>query len=270
MILTTLNLSPNATASVNINDRIAVGENVTIIVTAQNGSTQTYNLRIVAKTKAILTNLMTTNIGADNISVSTSYESGNTSTTKYGFVYSNTISGRGLVIGEEGIITKTISGTLVGNDFRTTLRNLNHSTTYYMKAYATNAAGTSYSNEVSVITETPEFPELQDLITTRITAVTATFTTPFTSNTALTEYGVIYSPTLTGTALTITGTKIVGTIENPTTNLEVTFNNFTPNTLYYARAYAINSEGINYSNNYVTLRTEMLRGATFIRRSYYR
>lgn len=49
------------------------------------------------------------------------------------------------------LVTKTSDGSGVGN-FISELRGLNPSTTYYVRAYATNSAGTSYGNELTFMT----------------------------------------------------------------------------------------------------------------------
>jgi uncharacterized protein (TIGR02145 family) len=50
--------------------------------------------------------------------------------------------------------TKTSDGTGVGS-FTSTLASLTGSTTYYVRAYATNSVGTAYGNEVSFTTSAP-------------------------------------------------------------------------------------------------------------------
>ena len=51
----------------------------------------------------------------------------------------------------------TIDGTGLGS-FSSTLTNLNHSTTYYVRAYATNSLGTAYGNQVSFTTNFQSSP----------------------------------------------------------------------------------------------------------------
>jgi uncharacterized protein (TIGR02145 family) len=63
---------------------------------------------------------------------------------------------RGVVWGTSGgptvaLSTKTTDGTGTGS-FTSTLASLNGSTTYYVRAYATNSVGTAYGNEVSFTT----------------------------------------------------------------------------------------------------------------------
>ncbi|MFN5789825.1 MAG: fibronectin type III domain-containing protein, partial [Bacteroidota bacterium] len=69
------------------------------------------------------------------------------------------VSVRGVVWGTSGeptvaLSTKTSDGTGLGS-FTSTLASLTGSTTYYVRAYATNSVGTAYGNEVSFITSAP-------------------------------------------------------------------------------------------------------------------
>ena len=254
--LTSIVLSPNASGNKSANAIINV-DNSTIVVTAEDGSTQTYSLTIISKTLATLTNLIPTNVGADNIAVSTSYAAGNNATSEYGFVYSSVISGNGLVVGD-GVSANTLSGTPTGNSFNATLQNLTNRTSYYVRAYATNSAGTAYSNEINPTTVVPISPVLGSLSASGITPVAATFSVPITlGSLSISEYGVVYSIELTGEALTTDlTTKIVGTTENLIGSLTVQNNRFTADTQYYARAYVITSTGTIYSNNYINFRTK--------------
>jgi uncharacterized protein (TIGR02145 family) len=69
------------------------------------------------------------------------------------------------------------SGTTTSGSFTVVLNNLTENTTYYVRAFATNSAGTGYGNVVSFSTTTD---------TTKVT---------FTYNGATVTYGIIVSPT---------------------------------------------------------------------------
>lgn len=73
---------------------------------------------------------------------------GNTSVLLRGVVWGTSI---GPTV---ALSTKTSDGTGVGS-FTSTLASLTGSTTYYVRAYATNSAGTAYGNEVSFTTSAP-------------------------------------------------------------------------------------------------------------------
>ena len=82
-----------------------------------------------------------------------------TSTTSGGNITSDggaSISARGVVWSTNtnptiALTTKTSNGTGIGS-FSSSLTNLAPKTTYYVRAYATNSAGTGYGNEISFIT----------------------------------------------------------------------------------------------------------------------
>jgi hypothetical protein len=140
--------------------------------------------------------------------------------------------------------SKTNEGPGIGT-FTSTLTNLLPNTTYYMRAYAINSAGTAYGNQV-VSSTAGNDPSLTTKAVTNILETTAIAGGTIISDggAAITERGVVY-----GTALdpTVYDKKIasgsgLGTYSIPLTIL-------VPNTLYYVRAYAINSRGTFYGNN---------------------
>jgi uncharacterized protein (TIGR02145 family) len=137
----------------------------------------------------------------------------------------------------------TIDGGGNGN-FVSTLANLNANTTYYIRAYAANAAGTAYGNEITVTTSNG----LATISTTPISDIQ-----PLSAKSggnisndggaSVTERGVVYA-----------------TMPNPTTaNLKITAGSGTgifiaalsplaSQQTYYVRAYATNSYGTAYGS----------------------
>jgi uncharacterized protein (TIGR02145 family) len=72
-----------------------------------------------------------------------------------------TITARGVVYGTSSSPTLAGSFTYNGNEtgsFTSTLSGLNPSTTYHIRAYATNTLGTAYGNQVSFTTSAPAYP----------------------------------------------------------------------------------------------------------------
>ena len=137
--------------------------------------------------------------------------------------------------------TKTTDGTGTGA-FTSALASLKGNTTYYVRAYATNSAGTGYGPEVN-------FTTLVDLPVVTTTAVTGT-----TKTTAATGGAVTYDGggaiTARGIAIgaganpTIAGSVIAGGTGTGTFTTNLT--GLTKYTTYHVRAYATNSAGTAY------------------------
>jgi len=149
------------------------------------------------------------------------------------------------------LTTKTSDGT--GScTFVSNLTNLSANTTYYIRAYATNSAGTGYGNEFSFRTSTANIPTILFIQGTEITSISAKSGGNITSDggASITNRGVVWStspnPTITLTTKTSDGTGS-GTFVSNLTNLS-------PNTTYNLRAYATNSAGTGYGNE-ITFKT---------------
>jgi len=128
--------------------------------------------------------------------------------------------------------------------FNSSLTNLGVATTYYVRAYATNAAGTAYGNEVQ-FTTLAQLPIVTTAAISNITATSASGGGNVTSDggASVTSRGICWStspnPTITGNYTTNgTGT---GSFNSSLTNLGVA-------TTYYVRAYATNATGTSYGN----------------------
>lgn len=131
----------------------------------------------------------------------------------------------------------------LGN-FSADIASLSPGTTYYLRAFATNQAGTAYGNQISFTTISVKPATVGTINITSITKNGAF------SNGSVTADG--------GGAITSRGICF-GTVSNPTI-INSTYNNNGPGigtvsysisgllsaTTYYIRAYAINSAGISY------------------------
>ena len=138
----------------------------------------------------------------------------------------------------------TTDGTGTGT-FTSTITGLTAGTPYYVRAYATNSAGTAYGNELSFTTTTNPLATLTTTAVTAITATTAVSGGDITDDNGsdITERGVCW------------GTAANPTITDPHTSDGTGIGVFTSNitgltggTLYYLRAYATNSAGTSYGN----------------------
>jgi uncharacterized protein (TIGR02145 family) len=146
----------------------------------------------------------------------------------------------------EGNSNKTSLGSrITTGPFESPLVSLSLNTTYYVRAYATNIAGTSYGNQVSFKTSAM-LPEVTTRSITAITFSSATGGGEVTSDggAPVTVRGVCWStsenPTVSDSHTTDgSGT---GTFTSELTELS-------PLTTYYVRAYATNSAGTSYGDN---------------------
>lgn len=143
------------------------------------------------------------------------------------------------------LTTKTVDGTGTGS-FTSSISGLAANTTYYVRAYATNSAGTSYGNEITFTTVSIQLPVLTTTAISNIGQTTSTSGGTISSDggAIITERGVVWStsqnPTVALSTKTIDGSGI-GAFSSNVTSLS-------PNTQYYARAYATNSAGTAYGN----------------------
>ena len=135
------------------------------------------------------------------------------------------------------------SGTGTGT-FSVELTDLAPGTTYYVRAYATNSAGTAYGSEKTLTTQAT-LPTVTTGEVSNITQTTAQGSGNITNSGGanVTERGVCWStshnPTISGShAYNGTGTG----------GFTVNMTGLTANTHYYVRAYAKNSAGVSYGN----------------------
>jgi uncharacterized protein (TIGR02145 family) len=153
---------------------------------------------------------------------------------------------------------KTEDGTGAGS-FTSSVTGLEPNTTYYLRAYATNSAGTSYGSIMSFTTQA-RFPVLSTREVTDITENSATSGGNITDDggVLITAHGVCWStnenPTIDDNK-TEDGTG-AGSFTSSVTGLE-------PNTTYYLRAYATNSAGTSYGSIMSFTTQEGSSGSTF-------
>ena len=137
---------------------------------------------------------------------------------------------------------KTSCGTGLG-DFTCTLSNLRDSTVYYARAYAVNAKGIAYGEQVSWRTKGYALPTLSTIAASNITFTSATCGGSITSdgNAEITSRGVCYS---TKSKPTISNSKVAS--GSGTGLFTCNLINLSDGTTYYARAYATNKKGTAY------------------------
>jgi hypothetical protein len=141
----------------------------------------------------------------------------------------------------------TLGGTGVLKSFTSDLTGLSAATAYYVKAYATNAVGTTYSDAITFTTLAP--PTVATVQTTRTENVKHNQIDGVGNLTVLgdglvTDYGFCYSssnatPTTGDSKASLGQTTQLG-------SFTVTASGLQASTKYYLRAYAVNSMGTAY------------------------
>lgn len=170
----------------------------------------------------------------------------------------NAVTASGVVVGVSPNPTRATAGVtdsttnpVVGNGiFSLNLTGLTASTTYYYRAYAVNAIGTSYGADSTFTTPgSAVIATVLKVAATNVTTTTATFGGNITSDggAAVTASGIVYATTANPSRGSF------GVIDS-TTNPLVALGAFSINpaglvhsTKYYFRAYAVNSVGTAYS-----------------------
>jgi uncharacterized protein (TIGR02145 family) len=138
----------------------------------------------------------------------------------------------------DGAGTATFASNIVG---------LAEGTTYYVRAYATNEVGTAYGNELTLTTNQVTGAVLTTTEASNVTSTTATAGGNVTDagggiiTARGTCWGTAPNPTVAGNK-TVNGTG-VGTFTSNLTGL-------VDGTVYYYRAYATNSSGTTYGQEY--------------------
>jgi uncharacterized protein (TIGR02145 family) len=140
--------------------------------------------------------------------------------------------------------SKTVQNAALGA-FVSNINQLSQNTKYYVRAYATNSAGTSYGNEVTFTTIQIGVPALTTAAITSITQTSSVSGGNITSDNGapILARGICWSTSVNPTTAdnkTIDGADIGNFVSNLT--------GLIGNTLYYVRAYATNSVGTQYGN----------------------
>ncbi|RYG20516.1 MAG: hypothetical protein EOO07_04710 [Chitinophagaceae bacterium] len=164
---------------------------------------------------------------------------------------------RGIVVGlaTNPTIADTKFGTTSvtgGGEFTSEITGLKANTKYFLRAFATNKAGTGYGNEITFTTTAignASF-NVTPLFIVGATVATADIEITNDGGDAVTERGLVYG---LAENPTITDTKAKHGA-NGTGKYRLTMKELLPKTSYHVRAYAINAKGISYSND-VTFKT---------------
>ncbi len=192
----------------------------------------------------------TTTAGAQP-TVTTNSVSGVTSTTAT--CGGNVTSAGGTSVTARGVCwstsqNPTVSGSHTTNgsgtgSFTSSITGLTANTTYYVRAYATNSAGTAYGAQKTFTTTAGAQPTVTTNSVSGVTSTTATCGGNVTSagGTSVTARGVCWS---TSQNPTVSGSHT--TNGSGTGSFTSSISGLNPSTTYYVRAYATNSAGTAY------------------------
>jgi len=173
-------------------------------------------------------------------------DSGGSEVTARGVVYGTTPAPR---IGGAGVTHIKDSAAGLG-EFTAALQDLKLDTSYYVRAYATNKLGTTYSSDILVALTKPSEPAAPTVVTNAVSAVTATGATVLgavldDNGSDVTEYGFVYG--ISANPDTSTGTKIRSSAGAG--NFSETLTGLQTGSTYYVRAYAVNERGTGYGES---------------------
>lgn len=153
----------------------------------------------------------------------------------------------------------TISGSTVSagqgsGEFLVDLNGLNEATQYYVRAYATNSAGTSYGDQETFTTTAITVAVLATKTITEISYTTAISGGEISNNGGgeITAKGVCWS---TSENPTVENSKTTDGAGSESFNSNLT--GLTAGTTYYVRAYATNVKGTTYGNQQTFTTTEV-------------
>jgi uncharacterized protein (TIGR02145 family) len=134
--------------------------------------------------------------------------------------------------------------------FSTQLSHLDSKTTYYVRAYATNATGTAYGNQLSFTTKEVALPTVTTTPISSITSFNASSggTIINDGGDSITTRGLLWSTTANPTFIA-GGARIQMNVSAAGKGSFVgNVDNLIPGTTFYVRAYAKNSAGYGYGN----------------------
>ncbi|MBQ6276080.1 MAG: hypothetical protein IJK62_05175 [Bacteroidales bacterium] len=189
-------------------------------------------------TKAAVTPTVQTN-AATAITATTATFNGNVTA-----VGNDPVTVRGFVWGTSStnLSNNVESGSGTGS-FAKEITGLTHSTTYYYKAYATNAAGTSYGQVKSFATTTITAPTVQTNAASSISMTGATLNGNVTADggATITARGFVYGTSASNLSQNVQSGSGTGSFTKAITGLA-------HSTTYYYKAYATNAIGTNYGD----------------------
>ena len=268
-----LEIPEKSTSNKNVGDVLNAGNETIITIKAEDNSTKSYTLSLVAAvpinnmlsggnnmlsggndmlsgennmlTQSTFSDINTSNIIAVGANISISFNGDNSAISSHGFIYSKSLSGNLTLQNQtnpsSGIIK--IEGTEISsqdNSFSVSITGLSPNTPYFIRAYVINNNGTFYSfpkqfSTLEIINPTLSRHTFADL-TERSAKILSDYVDG--QNSPTTSYGIIYSNTQSGTDLVLGGgLSEINFTGSPSNIITTTYTGLSSNTIYYARPY---------------------------------
>ncbi len=200
------------------------------------------DIQFITSTPVVIPTVTTVGIGSIT---TTTFTSGGTITNTGG----GTITAKGICWGTT--TSPTISGSHTSDgsgssSWASLGTGISQNITYYVRAYATNSAGTGYGNELQFVS-IATVPNMTTVVVSSITATTATGgnTVVDDGGASISVRGVCWSTSINPTIANTHTSDLPGAYPN---TIADNITSLTPNTLYYVRAYATNLVGTGYGN----------------------
>lgn len=225
-----------------------------IISSNKNTVTVPVSMQVLGHQPPEVNNLQCSQISHSSFNVSAFISSvGSASVTSYGFCWSSTNTQPTTSDNKNDM-----GGTAVAKSFNYTISGLRPQSTYYVRAYAINAEGISYSNALTVETLTaPTYAVVRTLGKVNVGYDSATIKGSIDNlgDGYVTSYGFCYSstnsnPTVSDRSMSCGSTIMTGDYEGVINDLQ-------PKTRYFVRAYATNSVGTAYGGTIEITTTNM-------------
>ncbi len=227
---------------------LATGERFAKMVV---GARSYHSLSLVAEPPAPALSLLPTSANISNISATLGGSvrgDGGSPVIKRGVIYAATSINSDPVLGGTGVAKSSSSGTT--GDFAVDVSGLLPGVVYSFKAYATNAAGTAYSQAGTFTTLGPAPALAPPPTVTNISSLSATLGSDVMSIGAspVTERGLIYAASSANVNPMLGGAGVTKlTVSGDTGIFTVVASGLSPSTSYSFKAYATNANGTSYT-----------------------